>query len=426
MNQSTPVENYVPIRWQPVLRVLWVAVALLLFALYFVGLKPNYDELIQLCHTESCPVMSIAPEELQILESFGLSLNAYVYYYFGLEGILIVLFSTLALLVFWRRSDTWIGLVVSQAFLFAGLVFFSEENRALARAYPDIQLFTDFLTSFSVVLVLMLFYLFPDGRFTPRWMKWFAAALILAVVFDPLLNRGGVRAASATLFVILTFAVGAPMGLISQIYRFRKVANPSQRQQTKWVLFGLSSMFAGMFPWMVFGEIAPLPPGPSRLIFYLSFIPQYILIGLFPVTVVMAIMRYRLWEIDLVIRRTLQYILLTGLLALVYFGSVVLLQNIFIGLTGQNSQVVIVISTLAIAALFNPLRGRIQAFIDRRFYRRKYDAAQTLTQFAQTARDEVDMDKLAAALLSAVQETIQPEQLGLWLVRKWRPGRSED
>ena len=128
-----------------------------------------------------------------------------------------------------------------------------------------------------------------------------------------------------------------------------------------------------------------------------------------------AILRYNLWDIDLIIRRTLQYTLLTGLLLLVYFGTILVLQNLFVSFAGQRSQVVVVISTLTIAALFNPLRIRVQKFIDSRFYRQKYDAEQALAQFAATARNEVDMDKLTASLLGVVAEAIHPESISLWI-----------
>jgi len=133
------------------------------------------------------------------------------------------------------------------------------------------------------------------------------------------------------------------------------------------------------------------------------------------VSLSIAVFRYRLYDIDLIIRKTLVYGALTLLLALIYFGSVVLLQNLFSAVTGQQSAVAIIISTLAIAALFIPLRSRTQTFIDRRFYRRKYDSALTLSQFAQTARDEVDLERLAAELMRVVEETMQPQSAGLWL-----------
>jgi len=176
--------------------------------------------------------------------------------------------------------------------------------------------------------------------------------------------------------------------------------------------------------WLVYGS---LMCGVGALVFW--FLPGVILgrpfisasaLGLlllpFPFSVAIAVMRYQLFDIDLLIRRTLIYSMLTASLAFVYFSSVVLLQQFFRAVTGaQQSEIVTVISTLAIAALFVPLRQRVQAFIDQRFYRRKYDAARTLAAFAATMRDETDLEKLTERLVSVVEETMQPESVSVWL-----------
>lgn len=134
-----------------------------------------------------------------------------------------------------------------------------------------------------------------------------------------------------------------------------------------------------------------------------------------PASLAVAIRRYRLWDIDLIINRALVYGTLTAMLTAVYFGSVAILQAGFRALTGQDSQLAVVGSTLAIAVLFQPFRGRIQGFIDRRFYRRKYDAARTLADFSATLRDETDLERLSVHLVAAVEETMQPAHASLWL-----------
>ncbi len=141
---------------------------------------------------------------------------------------------------------------------------------------------------------------------------------------------------------------------------------------------------------------------------------------LVPVSIAIAILRYRLWDIEILIRRTLVYSILSAILALVYFGGVTLFQGLFSKFTGDQSSAAIVLSTLSIAALFNPLHNRIRSFIDRRFYRSKYDSEKTLLAFSQVLREEVDLDELNERLVAVVNETLQPERVGLWIRNKTR------
>jgi hypothetical protein len=205
------------------------------------------------------------------------------------------------------------------------------------------------------------------------------------------------------LFSLFTWVLFSAVSLFVRFFKARGV----EREQIKWLFYAATFFAVGFIPALFidnsssFGKI------------WSSLGPLVMLA--FPASIAIAILRYRLYDIDIIIRRTLVYGTLTVMLGLVYFGSVVLLEQAFRVITGQDSPVVIVISTLVIAALSSPLLRRVQNTVDRRFYRRKYDAQQALAAFAATARDEVELEQLTEQLLRLVQETMQPEQVSLWL-----------
>ncbi len=197
--------------------------------------------------------------------------------------------------------------------------------------------------------------------------------------------------------------LGSTAGI--QVYRYLRVYNPVQRQQTKWLVFAFSVNMVLLVLFLAIGGLVPAvnqPDSPYRLA---RVTMTFVFFLLMPLSIGIAILRYRLWDIDVIINRTLVYSTLTAMLALVYAGLVIVLQFLLHGLTGQAAEnpLAVVASTLVIAALFNPLRRRIQAFIDRRFYRRKYDAARTLEAFSATMRDEVDLNQLSEQLVAVVQ-----------------------
>jgi hypothetical protein len=194
----------------------------------------------------------------------------------------------------------------------------------------------------------------------------------------------------------------AVAGLVVRLWRSRGV----ERQQLKWFACSAALVGAGL------GVSVFLPKGWAA---DLAFLVGLLALAGLPVTAGIAIFRYRLYDIDVIVNRALVYATLTATLALVYVGSVVLLQRTFVFMTGEGSQLTIVVSTLTIAALFVPLRRRIQDFIDRRFYRRKYDAARTLEALSTKLREETDLDSLGNGLVSVVRETMQPEHVSFWL-----------
>jgi hypothetical protein len=310
----------------------------------------------------------------------------------------------------------------------------------LTRGQPDALAVVGAWTAncyWFVMLALALFYLpmlFPDGHLPSR--RWLPVAVLAGIAASgfvlprafmdtlPLNEAPGYRidnpigieglgsVENLPLFGVLLNGllviafVGAAASVVVRFRRSRGV----ERLQMKWFVYVTVVLVGGSILTSVIGVATGL-----RWLEQFSFVLSMVgLVGL-PIAVGISIFRYRLYEIDVVINRTLVYGLLTLLLALMYFGGIVLLQRVFVLLSGQQSTLAVVASTLLIAALFNPLRGRIQAFIDRAFYRRKYDARKTLQAFSATLRDETDLNALSADLVGMVRETMQPAHVSLWL-----------
>ncbi len=236
-------------------------------------------------------------------------------------------------------------------------------------------------------------------------------SVLLILTHDRSWERVG---APLVFFPILFLCLVAIFG--SVIHNWITITEPIARAQMRWVGLGLGLGFGVTFGAMLI--ILAIKGRVENEFGYLAW-----LMLLFPISLAIAITRYRLFNIDIIIRRTVQYSILTGLLALVYFGGVVLFQGIFRTASGETSSLAVVLSTLIIAALFAPLRRRVQNVLDRRFFRQKYDAAKVLADFARTARDETDINQLTGRLVEVVQQTLQPEQVSLWLkptsIKRW-------
>ncbi|MGZ6365522.1 MAG: hypothetical protein ACXWPS_06090 [Ktedonobacteraceae bacterium] len=292
---------------------------------------------------------------------------------------------------------------------------------------------------FPIMTFLLL--LFPNGHLpSSRWriLAWIIAGLLVVypftLLFDPtpfvnsdlrlaaVQNPLGISGTSTLFnqlntFVTVGLFASAIACIISVIVRFRR-AKEDERQQLKWLAYG-TIMSLLIIPIIIVLMFTNINLGfLSSLLFYL---PPLII----SISAGVAIMRYRLYNIDILINRTLVYGVLTALLALIYFGLIFILQSLVGVLTGQISQtpLVLVASTLLIYAIFRPLRGRIQQVIDRRFYRRKYDAAKVVESFSATLRNEVDLSQLREHLIAVVQETMQPAHVSLWLRKPERDNK---
>jgi hypothetical protein len=353
-------------------------------------------------------------------------------------------FSTVGALVASRRRENLTGwLLLGTGILYAVEVFagnYDAYASSTDQSFLPGGVAAAWLTSWVWILggslIPFVFLFFPDGRLpSPRWrpLAWLVLAnTALAVApyaFAPgplmefsqgsqVINPVGVEGAASILdlFAKVSILLLIPIALgltLAFFVRFRR-AQGEERQQIKWVAYAVALFTA------VIVVVSVWPSLDTSLAGSVMFLAAFLAL---PSAMAVAILKYRLYDIDVVINRTLVYGALTVTLALIYFGSVALLQGILGALTGQDSQLAIVASTLAIAALFGPLRRRVQDFVDRRFYRKKYDAARTLEAFGMRLRDQVHLENLTGELVAVVEQTIQPAHVSLWLREPERVAR---
>ena len=392
---------------------MWVAVAALTVGVFVSGMPGEFARLRAPCDdpTSCAWLPRLTAENARQLGELGLSTDFFAAYFVAFEVAFTILSFAIGAVILWRRPEDRMALLVALMLLTFGAAFFVPYPVLdLSPVWKFLAATVSFIGSASLVLFL---YVFPDGRFVPRWSRWPAAVWVAGFVPANFFYDSVVFLLDYSL--VITFYAGGFIGVTvyAQIYRYRRVSTPAQRQQTRWVVFGIVAALGGVCALVVLDLI--IPSGVLASIFGSSAL--FFFAFLIPLSIGIAILRYRLFDIDVIINRTLVYGLLSAILAAVYFGGVVASQAVFGAVTGQEQQpqLAIVVSTLAIAALFNPLRQRIQSFIDRRFYRRKYDAAKTLEAFSASLRDETDLEQLSAELLSVVQATMQPEHATLWL-----------
>ena len=377
----------------------WMAAVLVVVLVGALGMSAAYRE----------PHLIAIPVFIDLIDTAGISERLAM-----TVSFLLPILASLALVVvvFVARRDDGMALLFSLTFL-AVFVLASGSPGALRASVPSLAplaLVTELIALESLAFLL---YLFPNGRLQPRWIAVVLVPCVVAVLaYPPLATSVRLIAADpaavpsgVTLATRILTGVVMLGAVVGQVIRYRRHATQPERQQMRWVLLGLAVLVA---PATLTTVGASLESGPwaGWLILGAS------LAGVVaPLTAGVAIFRYRLYDIDLVVNRTVVYVALTGFLGLVYAGSVVIMSRL-IGLDGDLG---VAVSTLTVAGLFSPARSRIQRFVDARFYRSRYDSLGTLDAFRSRLRHEFDLAALGGALTTAVQHTLQPEQVSLWL-----------
>ena len=332
-----------------------------------------------------------------------------------------------------RNTIGWVLMVVVGGFVVGTPLETYTEHVASSSSTPTAVLllvvwFSNWNWLLLIFPLLFILLLFPNGRPpTSRWRWVGVSAIVWAALFvlvatlsrrlttpdltldNPIgiLGKGTVELLASVWIAGLLLLLAACASAL--FVRYRR-ANDTEREQIKWLLYACA-VFVVVYVGGTIGEVA----GSNSVGGYIWGILFGLSLVMLPAAIGIAVLRYRLYEIDVVINRTLVYGSLTALLVAVYFGGVVGSQFVFRALSGGESQLAVVASTLAIAALFNPLHRRIQSFIDRRFYRRKYDARKTLEAFSARLREETDLEALNGELVEVVTGTMQPTHVSLWL-----------
>jgi hypothetical protein len=400
--------------WLRIAWVLWVILALPCLVNFLASI-PNYLLAVQAsCQPGACVAGQPTTATSLVLRQFGLSVGAYATISVALVGVTALVYCGAAAIIVWRKPSDWMALLVSSMFVTQGLY----ENNFLQGPFDNLaspwHVVGLAIAYTSPVQVLAVCALFPNGKFVSRWIGWTLLALCLIDVTPSFFPAMPLSNLLESFFVLSAF----PLVAGSMVYRYRRASTPVEQQQTKWVVFGLLVVFVAFMAWFIpqiilFGSLSQ--PGS---LYDLIGHPLFTLASLaIPICVTIAILRYRLWDIDVIINKALVYGSLTLLLTALYAGLIIGLESLTQIIAGRkaNEPVVLVISTLAIAAFFQPARTRIQHVIDRRFYRRKYNADKTVASFGAMVRNEVDLNRLCEQLIAVVDETMQSTHTSLWL-----------
>lgn len=403
-------------RWRLLARGVWVTVVVCTLGACFASLPVYLAQLHTPCAGSACSFQQLTPDQVGALNALGLPLSAYAAYtvVITLANVVVCLLVSAVIVV--RQPEDRMAFIVALMLVTLGPLMLSESVSASLSPW---RLPNQYLSDFCIALLLLVFALFPTGRFVPQWMRWPMVVIGITSFIPNTLSTLKIQSVNLG---FLVFLVEAALLVGVQIYRYQQASSPLQQQQTKWVVFGFAVMIACWVIAFTSYLLVPVLAVPGSLYLPAFIAVQCVTLLVIPLAFGVAMLRYRLWDVDTLINRALVYGSLTLTLTGVYGGLVIGMQALLRGLTRQDNALAIVLSTLAIVALVQPVRRRLQALIDRRFYRRKYDAAKTLVAFSATLRHEVDLDQLRAQALAVVQETLQPTHASLWL----RPSRRRE
>lgn len=384
---------------------------LLILAGHVMGFSLGYAYL----HTVCANVCALTPGNVRALGQLGFSIPLYANIYMTIQVIYILVSIGIALVIVFKKPGQWVPLGLS-CFLLWFSAYEGADYPALISAYPALNIPVQLLLGLGGGIVgFYAFLTFPNGKFGSRWVLWYFFVNVIEGILAIFITTPAFVVIN-NVFNFLTFFI--ILGAL--IYRSRRFLNVKERAATKWIITSLSVFIPTLI--LIFIVVPAIVPADSPALLIVN-ISGFFGCGINIAGILMAVLYANAFDIDVFVRRTLVYTSLTAILVILYAGLVLGSQVIFASFNPQASQspLILVASTLIIAALFHPLRYGLQRIIDRRFYRSKYDAARTIAAFSANLRQEVDLEQLHDQLLAVVQETMQPAMLSLWI----RPSRRQ-
>jgi signal transduction histidine kinase len=400
---DTPPPTDTPLRGRRLMlaRTIWLVVALLAATIFVAGLPIEFARLQQVCVSGECEHPHLTPDSLRELQALGFSARFFATYFIAsMVAFAIIWFATGAA-IFWRRSDDRMALLVALFLVTFGPAF-ANYPLNLAAVYPFLWLPCAFVTFLGVATIGLFLYLFPDGRFVPHWTKWPAAAWVALqapVFFFPGSPFDMGQWPDAIQLVLSLLFLGAM--LAAQIYRYRRVSSPLQRQQTKWLIFSFALAIAILLGMSLLNSVATTAGITAELIGNTSI---YLSLSLIPVSIGFAILRYRLWDIDILISRALVY----GTLTVSVVGLYVLVVG-YLGALFQTSGSLLIslAATGVVAVLFQPLRERLQRGVNRLIYGDRDDPYAALSRLGQRLGATLAPDAVLPAIVETVAQTLK-------------------
>ena len=403
--------------WLMFAHVLQILVICLTIGLFIASIPINYERRSMVCRVEPCPPTQLTTASEQALQKIGLTVDSFVSLTVGLDVLVAVLFTICAIVIFIRKPNDILTIFVTVMLITFGTATFTGGIAGIGIAYPQLDWLVQTIALIGNGSILAFLFVFPNGRFTPRWT---VAILILYVLFQLpryYFPESGLNLVDKNPVLYNLLFVGANLGgLAAQIYRYRKISNVVEQQQTKWVVYGLTVCISGYMIIRAISFTIADPRGSGLPIgMWLSFVAIFFIL-LLPISITIAVLRYRLWDINPIINRTLVYVALSACTIAFYILAVGFFSNFF-----QQSRANFVLSFLAtgiIAFLFEPLRERLQRAVNRLMYGERDDPATVLVQLSRRIDSAIAPDSVLPTIVETLTQTLRLPYVAISLYQK--------